>query len=100
MIKRLIKVVQLSCLGHSGLCHEEGRLNEGVISLLQPVHSVVDEGLVESHAGPGKIVSSVTCDFSTALKVDGAEPEQHFVVRKNVGALFERAVLFRGELLY
>ena len=100
MIKRFVKVVQLSCFGHSGLLHEEGCLNEGEVSLLQPVHSVVNERLVEPHAGTGKIVPSVTCDFGTALKVDGAEPEQHFMVRKNVGALFERAVLFRRELLY
>jgi hypothetical protein len=75
MIKRLIKVVQLSSLGHSGFLHEEGRLNKGEISLLQPVHAVVDERLVEPHARPGKVVPSVTCDFSTALKVDGAEAE-------------------------
>lgn len=75
MIKRLIKVVQLSGFGHSWFLHEEGRLNEGEVSLLHPVHAVVDERLVEPHAGPGKVVASVTCHFYTALKVDGAESE-------------------------
>lgn len=75
MIKRLIKVVQLSSLGHSWLLHEEGRLNEGEIPLLQPVHAVVNERLVEPHAGPCKVVPSVTCNFGTALKVNSTKPE-------------------------
>ncbi len=75
MIQCLIKVVQLSSFGHSWFLHEEGRLNQGEISLLHPVHAVVDERLVEPHAGPGKVVPSVTCHFYTALKVDGAKPE-------------------------
>jgi len=75
MIKRLVKVVQLGSLGHSWLLHEEGRLNEGEVSLLQPVHAVVNERLIEPHARPSKVVPSVTCNFGTTLKVDGAEPE-------------------------
>ena len=75
MIQRLIKVVQLSSFRHSWLLHKEGRLNEGVISLLHPVHAVVDERLIEPHAGPGKVVPSVTCHLYTALKVDGAKSE-------------------------
>src|SRR5258708_7924398 len=61
MIKCLIKFVQLSSLGHGWLLHEKGRLDKGEISLLQPVHAIVDERLVEPHARSGKVVSSVTC---------------------------------------
>ena len=55
--------------------HEERRLNEGEISLLQPVHAIIDERLVEPHARPSKVVPSMTRNFGTALKVDGTEPE-------------------------
>jgi len=75
MIKRLIEVVQLSSLGHDLFCHEERCLNNVEPSLLQPVHAIVDERLVEPHARPSKVVPSVTRNFGTALKVDGTEPE-------------------------
>ena len=75
MIKRLIKVLQLSSLGHSWFLHEERRLNEFEVPLLQPVHPVVNERLVESYAGPCKVVPSVTCNFDTSLKVNSIKPE-------------------------
>lgn len=63
MVQLLIKLVQLRRLGHHILPHHERRLNTPVIAFAEELETVVDQGLVEVHAGVGEEEAAVAGDL-------------------------------------
>lgn len=96
LVERLIELLQLRCLRHCGFWHEERRLNQIEVLLLQEVQSIVDECLVKPYSNIRKEVPSMASDFGTTLQIDGTKSEQDLIMRENVGARLDLTVLLWG----
>jgi hypothetical protein len=65
LVESLVKLGELSSLGHESLVHEERGLDLLELALLEEVKSVRDHGLVQIDSISRQEVSSVTSDLGT-----------------------------------
>mmetsp|Transcript_65597 Transcript_65597/g.133421 ORF Transcript_65597/g.133421 Transcript_65597/m.133421 type:complete len:337 (+) Transcript_65597:814-1824(+) len=80
LVKDIVVVRQLRSLGHQILLHEERRLQRCVAALTQEGETVVDQGLVQEHAGTLEEVGSVPGDVLAGGELHSADHFQELEV--------------------
>lgn len=83
LIQFLVELVKLRSLRHLVLVHEERGLDLFVSAAAEEIKAIRDKGLVEIDAVAGEVVSTMSCDFGTTVKVHGVETEEDFVMRQD-----------------
>lgn len=81
LIQLLVEIRQLRRLRHLLAQHEEGRLVQRISFLVQEVHAVVDQRLVEQDSILCETVSTMSYDFHAANRVVAVDLGEHTVVR-------------------
>ena len=82
LVQLLVEIRQLRTLRHAVLAHEERGTERGVSAPCEEGEGVVDERLVEEHAGAGEEVAAASRDVGAVLGVGDVEHgDQVHVVR-------------------
>mmetsp|Transcript_14824 Transcript_14824/g.64165 ORF Transcript_14824/g.64165 Transcript_14824/m.64165 type:complete len:434 (-) Transcript_14824:246-1547(-) len=94
LVQLLIEIRQLRTLRHAILTHEERGAERGVSASGEEGERVVDERLVEEHAGACEEVAAASCDVGAVLGVGDVEHDDEVHV---VGQLFLHALGVQTE---